>query len=154
MASLKIRVVSNGIERFIDSLPSDVSKGEIMTTSLFNVIALMTQRIHIDGKKADGSAIGKYTPNYLKKREEAGRLEGNKKVFAMTSQLEGSWTVVEAGDAYGIGFQGDRLKDSLSNAGLAEILDKKNPGVFKLSESERETLVNTVLELYKEKVGL
>lgn len=150
MASLKLKIDTKGLSNLEKRMPSLEIKKGITKKVAFDVIHLMTQRIHIRGEKADGSTIGPYSKKYLEgAREKANRTEKSI-VFALTSQLERSWTIVATERGYGIGFQGRRLDGKISNAELAAILKTKYPGVFVLSDSERKFAVDYIKDLYIE----
>lgn len=68
------------------------------------VLPLMKERIHIEGKASDDSQIGTYSNGYMRAREKAGRGESRKVIVALTSQLEQDWSVQPTQTGYGIGF--------------------------------------------------
>ena len=63
------------------------------------IISTVHNRIHIQGKAADGSPIGSYENNYLRLRERKyGRLEGKKVVLSLTRQMEDDFSAVVGQD--------------------------------------------------------
>lgn len=117
------------------------------------------QRIHVDGKDANGSPIGSYSDSYMKIRKLNNRLEPqDKKVLSLTRQLESGFTVVvNPSGQYGVGWLGNEpvkkyvagirktksggaaniLRDSLGNGEKYKFIKDKYPNVYKPSESEK-----------------
>jgi len=79
------------------------SKDQMIRTICTSLVPIIKERIHEKGEYSDGTPFGGYTPQYLRLRERAGRLEGNKKVFSLTGKLENALTVVPNGTSYAIG---------------------------------------------------
>lgn len=78
-------------------------KDQMIRTICTSLVPIIKERIHEKGEYSDGTPFGGYTPQYLRLRERAGRLEGNKKVFSLTGKLENALTVVPNGTSYAIG---------------------------------------------------
>lgn len=68
------------------------------------VLPIMTERIHQQGKGSDGTEIGTYSNAYLKYRERNKRGSSPKVIVSLTRQLENNWSVMETPKGYGIGF--------------------------------------------------
>ena len=79
------------------------SKDQMIRTICTSLVPIIKERIHEKGEYSDGTPFGGYNPQYLRLRERAGRLEGNKKVFSLTGKLENALTVVPNGTSYAIG---------------------------------------------------
>jgi hypothetical protein len=77
------------------------------------VLPMMTERIHQEGKDSSGNEIGTYSNGYLKQREKAGRGESKKVIVSLTRQLENNWSVIETPNGYGIGFTNPFNADKL-----------------------------------------
>lgn len=77
------------------------------------VLPMITERIHQEGKASDGSEIGQYSNGYLRQREKAGRGESKKVIVSLTRQLENNWSVLETTNGYGIGFTNSFNADKL-----------------------------------------
>ena len=78
-------------------------KDQMIRTICTSLVPIIKERIHEKGEYSDGTPFGGYNPQYLRLRERAGRLEGNKKVFSLTGKLENALTVVPNGTSYAIG---------------------------------------------------
>lgn len=78
-------------------------KDQMIRAICTSLVPIIKERIHEKGEYSDGTPFGGYTPQYLRLRERAGRLEGNKKVFSLTGKLENALTVVPNGTSYAIG---------------------------------------------------
>lgn len=78
-------------------------KDQMIRAVCTSLVPIIKERIHEKGEYSDGTPFGGYTPQYLRLRERAGRLEGNKKVFSLTGKLENALTVVPNGTSYAIG---------------------------------------------------
>ena len=78
-------------------------KDQMIRAVCTSLVPIIKERIHEKGEYSDGTPFGGYNPQYLRLRERAGRLEGNKKVFSLTGKLENALTVVPNGTSYAIG---------------------------------------------------
>lgn len=108
----------------------------------FDVIDLMTNRIHMQGKASDGKAIGNYSKGYMKTRDKAGRMEGEKVVISLTRQLENDWSVIATPKGYGVGFK--NILNYNKSVWVESTYKKK---IFALSESETEYVTERLNEL-------
>jgi len=61
-------------------------------------------RIHNKGLKADNSAIGTYTPEYLKRRIKNGKTASPKIILSYTRQMQNDFKVIPLQGSYGLGF--------------------------------------------------
>lgn len=115
----------------------------------FDLIDLMTKRIHIDGNASDGSPIGAYNPGYLKRRVKYFKRTNDAKiVVSLTRQLENDWSVIATARGYGVGFKNPF---NLKKARWVEsIKDKK---IFKLSSSENKYAFDSINFLVKKAIG-
>lgn len=72
---------------------------------------ILRNRVHVEGKKADGTAIGSYTDAYLKRRQKKfNRTADRKKIMSLTRQMENDLAVTgqepfKTSQGYGIGFK-------------------------------------------------
>ncbi len=103
----------------------------------------MKDRIHTNGQKADGSAIGTYSDKYLKFRQKNGfATTGSDIKLVLTGQMENDWKVIAISDTeYGIGY------DNKFNADKADWAEERFGEIFKLTESEYEE-VKTIIDEY------
>lgn len=116
----------------------------------FDLVAMMTQRIHDEGVASDGSPIGTYSNPYLKVRQNKyNRTSDNKVVVSLTRQLENDWSVVDIAKGYGIGFKNQHNRDK---AGwVEETYDKQ---IFSLSKTEHEYAQKRWQELVQDALSL
>lgn len=74
----------------------------------FDVIVLMTDRIHKQGKKQDGTPIGTYSSTYLRFRQDKHRRTSDPMmIVSLTRQLENDWSVIATPKGYAIGFKNE-----------------------------------------------
>lgn len=112
------------------------SNGEARDTMLRQVasdtVAKVTYRIHTQGLKSDGTAIGEYKPKYLRLRETKYNRTGDKKVIlSLTGQMENDFGIVSAkANQYGLGF-----KNQL-NADKAGWMEEKYGSIYDLTNEE------------------
>lgn len=108
----------------------------------FDLIDLMTKRIHIDGLAADGGAIGTYSKGYLRLRQtKYNRTAENKVIVSLTRQLENNWSVIATPKGYGIGFLNPF---NYQKARWVEAQKKKE--IFSLTTSERDYAIAFINE--------
>lgn len=119
----------------------------LLRTVATTLLPVVHDRIHVEGKAADGSQIGEYSNSYLKLREKDGRLEGKKVVLSKTRQMENDFSVQISSDGkYGLGY------NNPINANKVDWNEKHfNKDVFSLTEPEKE-LVNKTAQAYVEDV--
>lgn len=119
----------------------------------FDLVALMTERIHDQGMGSDGSPIkdGGYSEPYLKYRQEKHNRSANPLVIlSLTRQLENDWSVVAIQGGYGIGFKNtfnyqkaQWMSDLFAKGG-------NNNRIFSLSAKERSYAQKRFKELISE----
>lgn len=68
-----------------------------------DLITVMHERIHVEGKNSAGQEMGTYSSSYLKRRQAAG-LSGNKVILRFEGQLEKLTIVGGSGGNYEIGW--------------------------------------------------
>ena len=111
----------------------------------FDLVDLMTQRIHIDGRAVDGP-IGTYNSVYLKERQRKYQRSADTKVIvSLTRQLENDWAVIAVPNGYGIGFNN---QFNIQKMRWVEEIKQKSIGA--LSSSEREFARDRIQELVQE----
>jgi len=106
------------------------------------VLPMITERIHQEGRASDGSEIGSYSNGYLKQREKAGRGESKKVIVSLTRQLENNWSVLETTNGYGIGFTNSFNADK-----LRWVEEMKGKVISNLSEKEIDYAFERINEL-------
>lgn len=112
----------------------------------FDLIDLMTKRIHESGQASDGLGIGSYSSDYLKLRQKKySRSADTKIVVSLTRQLENDWSVIATNSGYGIGFLN---QFNFQKARWVE--QNKGKVIFNLSASEQQYVNDTVTKLVKD----
>lgn len=145
MASIQSNIgeVTGNIEEKIKKLGD---KEYIPRTLSFDLIDLMTKRIHIDGVAADGSQIGTYNKDYLSLRKRKfNRSADSKIIVSLTRQLENDWNVIATDDGYGIGFLNSHNFDK-----ARWVEQNKGKKIFSLSATEQQYVNDTVDQLVKD----
>lgn len=145
MATIQSNIgeVTGNIEEKIKKLGD---KEYIPRTLSFDLIDLMTKRIHIDGVAADGSQIGAYNKDYLSlRRRKYQRSADTKIIVSLTRQLENDWNVIATDDGYGIGFLNSHNFDK-----ARWVEANKGKKIFSLSATEQQYVNDTVDQLIKD----
>lgn len=106
------------------------------TVSRAAAIALLPElrhRIHVEGKKTDGSAIGTYSNSYLKLRQSKyNRTSDSTVIASLTRQLENGYILKATEKGYTIG------NASPYNDEKIQHLEEKYGAIWQLTEKERE----------------
>ena len=109
------------------------------------LMAVMRDRIHVQGRDSNGAPIGVYTPKYIKySRKKAGRGTDSKVILSLTRQMENGYILVELPDNSGTGIGFSTHEDYLK-AGWCEETYKKP--IFKPT-AEETAMVNQIAEEY------
>lgn len=148
MASIQSNIgeVTGNIEEKIKKLGD---KEYIPRTLSFDLIDLMTKRIHIDGVAADGSQIGTYNKDYLSlRRRKFNRSADPKIIVSLTRQLENDWNVIATDDGYGIGFLNSHNFDK-----ARWVEANKGKKIFSLSATEQQYVNDTVEQLVNDVIA-
>lgn len=145
MASVKSNI--GEVTARIQSKLSKLGDKEFIPRTLsFDLIDLMTKRIHIDGLAADGTEIGRYSSDYLKLRERTyNRSSDSKIIVSLTRQLENDWNVIATDRGYGIGFLNSHNHDK-----ARWVEENKGKKIFSLSAAEQQYVNDTVSQLVKD----
>lgn len=105
-----------------------------------DVLDMMTERIHEEGKAADGSQIGEYNNRYLKLREKKYNRTADKKIIvSLTRRLKNDWGVLATERGWGIGFlnkQKGKKTEPVSSDKMKYVEEMKNKKIAKLSDAE------------------
>lgn len=144
MASIKINTnigeISAKLKKKLEKLGD---KEYILRPICFDIIDLMTKRIHEEGIASDGGQIGTYGSGYLKYRQrEHKRTSDTKVIVSLTRQLENDWSVIATEKGYGVGFQNSF---NLQKARWVEEI--KDKIIFNLSSSEKAYVTKRIQEL-------
>lgn len=115
MASLTIKTnLDQVLSNLGQSLKTIMDPNYLLRPVAIEVLPMMTERIHKEGKASDGGQIGSYSNAYLKyARKKAGRGQDPKVIVSLTRQLENNWSVLETTNGYGIGFTNPFNADKL-----------------------------------------
>lgn len=144
MATIKINTnigeVSARLQKRIEKLKD---KDYLIRPLCFDLIDLMTKRIHYDGKAADETDIGTYNTEYLKLRQKKYQRDSNQKVIvSLTRELENDWSVIATAKGYGIGF-----KNVFNYQKAAWVEDAKRKVIFKLTKTENKYAIDFINEM-------
>ena len=102
---------------------SKVHSDELTRTQAVSLMAVMKDRIHVQGKDSNGNQIGTYTPAYIKyKRLSKGRGTDNKVILSLTRQMESGYQIEAIENGYAICF---RTAEDMQKARWCEETYKK-----------------------------
>jgi hypothetical protein len=170
MASINIKTNITQVNDLLQSRLKAIGNPETFLRPLcFDLIDLMTKRIHGDGIKADGAPIGTYAKGYLKTRQKKyNRTADSKIIVSLTRQLENNWSVIATPKGFGIGFinpfnlqkarwvedgaSSHTVKDHTRNMGgkTVKVKSHTNKGwigkgaIFSLSAAERDYAISFI----------
>lgn len=149
MASITLKtnigVVTEAIRKRLEVLKN---KDYLIRPVCFDVIDLMTKRIHIDGKDSSDSQIGTYSKGYMAERKRNNRSADSKIIVSLTRQLENDWSVIATDRGYGIGFLNSF---NLNKARWVE--QNKGKKIFSLSQGEKDHALKVVQELTRKAIN-
>jgi hypothetical protein len=128
-----LKAVSDDMQASLQRLVDESSP--YLLAGATGVLSLVLNRIHVEGKKADGTEIGQYANSYMQVREKNNRGEDRKIILSLTRQMENDFSPVETGDQVGLGF------NSTTNFDKATWMEERFPGTYELSVEESDTLV-------------
>lgn len=164
--------ISSNISQVASSLHTRLNefKGNIQDKVTRAVATTMLgevkDRIHERGEKADGSQIGTYENEYLKRRQKKpyNRTGDSKIIFSLTRKMENEFSVIAEGTQvayikdnqlientsvhakkYGLGWLDGSSDDTVSNFDKSKFLEERFGKVYKLSDREK-TLIKPVAE--------
>lgn len=112
------------------------------------LVGIMHERIHDEGKASDGSRIGEYKSSYLKIREKYKHRGDTKVILVLTRKLSNSWGAFATEKGYAVGFTDDGAATgvtSLKKIGYAE--ENFNKKIGELTEDETEYVNTRVQEI-------
>ena len=117
-------------------------QGDMLRAVSLSMLPVVHDRIHVEGKAADGSGIGTYSKSYLKyTRPKHSRSNDQKVILSLTRQMENDFSVVATSGKYGLGFKNDLNFDKATWA--EQTYGKK---IYALTNSERETAIKAAQE--------
>lgn len=143
---LNIKPIVDLIQTKIDRLKD---KEYLLRPVAFDVIDLMTKRIHIDGISADGGPIGRYSTSYLKYvRPKFNRSKDTKVIVSLTRQLENDWSVIATTYGYGIGF-----KNPFNYQKARWVEKDMGKPIFDLSAGEQQYVTKKINDLVNQVIS-
>ena len=84
---------------------TDMQREKMTRLQATSLLAVMRDRIHVQGKDSSGGQIGTYTPAYIKyTRAKSGRGTDNKVILSLTRQMENGYKLYKLDNGTGIGF--------------------------------------------------
>jgi hypothetical protein len=123
-----------------------ISPDSLLREIAVSMVGVIQERIHTDGKKADGSNIGTYSDGYLKQRIKAKNFSDPKVVLFYTGDMQNDWKIIPLSDTeYGLGY------DNSLNANKADWAEERFGKIFALSDQELND-VRTIVQAYLDKV--
>jgi hypothetical protein len=104
----------------------------------FDVLVLMTERIHEKGLAANGSEIGTYNNAYLRFRQKVHKRNPDDKiVVSLTRQLENDWAVMATDRGWGIGFNNPHNAQK-----MIWVEEQKGKKIAALMKSEKDFAID------------
>jgi phage gpG-like protein len=144
MAAISVNInfdkVAKDISRRFELLKD---KDYLLRPLAIETIPNIKQRVHIEGKGTDGTAIGTYSSGYLKLRQKKFKRSSDSRIIvSLTRQLENDYAVVGTTTGYGIGF------NNPFNAQKAVYVEQiKRKIIFNLSADEKKYIEERVQQL-------
>lgn len=115
----------------------------------FDVLAMVTERIHEKGLAADGSQIGTYNSQYLKLRQKKFKRNSDSKItVSLTRQLENDWAVIASPTGWGIGFN-----NPLNAQKMKWVEQQKNKRIAALTTGEKDYAITKLKKLMNEAIA-
>jgi len=141
-----VATITTNISQVFNKLKSNFElledKEYLLRPLAIEVLPLMKERIHIEGKASDDSQIGTYSNGYMAARVKAKRGESRKVIVALTSQLEQDWSVQATQTGYGIGFNNKINVDK-----MRWVEQQKNKIIANLAPEEKQYIRERLQEL-------
>lgn len=115
----------------------------------FDVLSLITERIHEKGQAADGQAIGTYNNNYLRLRQRKFKRSSDPSIIvSATRQLENDWAVIATERGWGIGFN-----NPFNAQKMRWVEEQKGKKIAALTASEKDYAINKFKKLVSEQLS-
>lgn len=112
---------------------TELQRDKMTRLQAVSLIAVLRERIHVQGKDSQGAPIGTYTPAYIRyARSKAKRGTSNKVILSLTRAMENSYEIRPIANGYGIGFT---TAENLKKARWCE--DTYNKPIFAPTAEER-----------------
>lgn len=153
MAILSLKFDTAGLgERLKARFQTLANPEYLLRPVAFDLIALMTQRIHDRGVASDGQLIKKgqgYSKGYMYTRAKNNRNKNDKPiVISLTRQLENDWSVIAIQGGYGIGFKNtiNYNKSQWVEAMFAQKIFSLHPDEQKYAQQRFQELIAEALK--------
>lgn len=148
MSQVQIRFDAKHLANEIgDKLRVELAIKPLLRIVAFDLVAMMTDRIHNQGLDSSGSRIGTYGRAYLKVRMSKYKRTGDTKIImSLTRQLENDWAVGETEKGWGIGF--NNPYNAQKALWVEEQTGKK---IVQLSSEEHEYAEKKINELLEQR---
>ena len=131
--STNLPEVLNTVHLKLNKVHSD----ELTRTQAVSLMAVMKDRIHVQGKDSNGNQIGTYTPAYIKyKRLSEGRGIDNKVILSLTRQMESGYVPEAIENGYAICF---RTAEDMQKAKWCE--ETYNKPIFAPTAEEKAMVI-------------
>ncbi len=101
---------------------TEMQRDKLTRLQAVSLMAVMRDRIHVQGKDSNGVQIGTYTPAYIRARIRAKRGTDSKVILSLTRAMEDSYEIYPIENGYGIGFN---TMESMQKARWCEDTYKK-----------------------------
>ena len=112
---------------------TDLQNEKLTRLQATSLLAVMRDRIHVQGKDSSGGQIGTYTPAYIRyTRKQKGRGTDNKVILSLTRTMENSYELYAIKNGTAIGFT---TMESMQKARWCEDTYKK--AIFAPTAEER-----------------
>lgn len=140
---MKVSITSNVQGTFAD-MESAIKRiveqsSPILLAGASSILALVHDRIHGDGLRADGRPLGRYSNSYLAFRiRKHNRTSDPKVIASLTRQMENDFTIVGIGDTVGLGFLNSY------NGDKARFIEGLYPGTYYISRREEIKFVESI----------
>lgn len=122
--------------KLLNAAQTDALLREIAT----GMLSVTRTRIHEDGKRADGSSMGNYSPSYLELRKKKGDSNSKVRLF-FTGQMQNDYKIVPlSATEYGLGFS------NTTNSDKANWSEDRFGKVWALTDSELDQVRDIISE--------
>ena len=147
--------IFNNLQKKVDNALSPKAVDSLMRELAVTTAANMRERIHEEGKAANGANIGIYSEEYMKVRKKNNRTGDKKVILSLTRQMEADFTLgvnntepTKLPNGYGVGWKNQLNADK---AGYLEIKYKKK--IFAMTSKERADAAKIVDAFVKSHIG-
>lgn len=119
--------------------PLFISSPEFLRPIFLTVHQQVTKRIFDDGKDANNTEIGQYSPEYVKRRIKKGLGSSRKVILEFTGQMRNDFVLIEDEGKAGSGFL-----NSVNADKSRWVEDTYEKSIFDLTQDENNLLVKLI----------